>query len=290
MLLQEAIPLYERTARMRGRRQRGIDRYVQDIHWFIRYAGDREIASITTADIENYLEALADRCAIKTVKSALSSLRSLFIWSIRKGHRADDPTLDIPFPKEPDGIPRALSEHELTDLLTAINAVPAGLTLTRRWHWKRNARVICLMLYAGLRMQEAVDLRWHDLDIAANTLLVRDGKGGRSRTLPLHPRLRAILSAATSDCAADAVVGTRRGTPAARDHDRIFRVWLPRRGIVGIHAHRLRHTFATQLLRSGVDIRRIQILMGHQDISTTMRYLGVDPSWLQESINQLPDW
>lgn len=290
MLLQDAIPLYERTARARGRRQRGIARYVQDVRWFIDHTGNRPIADITALDVESYLEELAARCAIKTVKGALSSLRSLFIWAQRRGYRSDDPTLGIPSPKEPDSIPRALDERELRDVLTAINAVPAGLTLNRRWHWERNARFIYLMLYAGLRMSEAVDLRWHDVDFRANTLLVRDGKGGRVRVLPLHPRLHSILSAAVSDHADDAVVGTRRGTPAARDHDHIFRQWLPRLGIVGVHAHRLRHTFATELLRKGVDVRRIQVLMGHQDISTTMRYLRVDPSWLQESVNQLPTW
>lgn len=290
MLLEEAIPLYIRTAKSRGRQQRGIDRYVQDIRWFIQDAGNREIDSITSIDIEEYLETLSDRCKVKTVKSALSSLRSFFNWAMRRGHRTDDPTLGIPSPKEPDCIPSALDESELSKLLQAINTIPAGLTLTRRWHWTRNARLVYLMLYAGLRMQEVVDLRWRDVDFKANTLLVRNGKGGRCRALPLHPRLRAILHAAASDCADDAVVGIRSGAPTSRDHDRIFREWLPRLGVTGIHAHRLRHTFATELLRNKVDIRSIQVLMGHKDISTTMRYLRVDPSWMQESVNLLPEW
>lgn len=71
---------------------------------------------------------------------------------------------------------------------------------------------------------------------------------------------------------------------------RIFEVWLPRRGIRTIHAHRLRHTFATELLNAGVPLTEIQEALGHADISTTRIYLKVDFSRVKEAVNKLPNW
>jgi len=165
---------------------------------------------------------------------------------------------------------------------------PPFLTLKQRWYHRRNRRAVLLMLYAGLRMGEVIALRWQDVDLE-HALLVRDGKSGRSRSLPLHPVLLAELRMASGQ-PKSAVAGTMKGTPLVREIDHLFRRWLRKQGIE-ISAHQRRHSFATELMRQGVNLRAIQELLGHKQLETTQRYLMVEVEHLRSAVEQLPtEW
>jgi integrase len=171
--------------------------------------------------------------------------------------------------------------------------IPDNLPYHQLWHWKRNRRAIYLMLYTGLRLSEAAVLLWEDVDLHAEVLTVEEGKGGKARLLPIHPALWAKLDQVPRWARepAGAVAGKQDGerlNPKALAH--IFEVWLPKRGIKGVHAHRLRHTFATEMLKVGVPLPDIQEAMGHTDISTTRIYLRVDFSRLRGAVERLPTW
>ncbi len=148
------------------------------------------------------------------------------------------------------------------------------------------------MLYAGLRLAEAAALLWRDVDLHAGLLVVQEGKGGKARVLPLHPTLQAELHQAAGRAEPGAAVaGKRDGTPLepkALAH--IFDRWLPVQGVKGISAHRLRHTFATEMLKAGVALPDIQEALGHADISTTRIYLRVDIARVRVAVGRLPAW
>jgi site-specific recombinase XerD len=250
------------------------------------------IADLTVETLQNYQEHLAASKSISTILGMLTAVRSLARWAIRKGYLHYDPTTQLDWPKRAQTAPRPLHDDQIQQLWAAL-AMPAKLTTRQRWHWQRNRRAIALMQYAGLRLSEAASLRWQDIDLARGTLVVQDGKGGKARSLPIHKALRAELTQVpiSERLPEAAVAGKQDGTPLkGKVLARIFEIWLPRRGIHGISAHQLRHTFATELLNAKVDLRTIQELLGHSDISTTQRYLLVSANRLQSAIDSLPTW
>lgn len=285
----QLLPAYRSALVARGYRPRGIQKYVEQLRAFVRFAGDEVRAEgISTALITRYQEHLAARCSAGTVGNALTVLRSFCRWTLTQGLRSDDPTLTVVWPRLRKPAPRALSQAELRRLLKAIEE-PDALTEAQCWLWGRNRRAVLLMLFAGLRISEAAALRWREIDLEAGVLLVIDGKGGKDRSVPIHPTLRVELERVAPTRPTWAVVGRRDHqvlTPKSLAH--LFERWLPALG-VQISAHRLRHSFATELLRNGADLRAIQELLGHSSLETTQRYLMLGSRQLREAIDRLPD-
>jgi site-specific recombinase XerD len=285
--LYELLPRYELALAARKRRPRGIERYRHSLHRFFVFLGtDSTLESITTTRIERYQESLS-HLSNSTIINALSCIRSFCRWAIREELRDDDPTIRLEYPKRIRHAPRALFDHELRHLMTAINE-PASLSYQKSCQWKRNRRAIFLMLYAGLRLAEAAALCWSDVDLGSH-LIVREGKGGFDRAIPVHKSLAGELEKVPKDQRKGAVAGKEDGSNlTCRSIENIFRRWLPAQG-VSIAAHQLRHSFATQMLHNGADIRTIQELMGHKDLATTERYLMVDMKLKRKAIDCLPD-
>lgn len=130
---------------------------------------------------------------------------------------------------------------------------------------------LCAMFQwrAGLRISEALDLRSADVDFEANTLTVRNGKGGKTRTVPLHPELRVALRSTMRPSGGKPYVAADRST--------IYRRYQRFAGLPDTHC--LRHSAARHWLNEGVTVNEVQLLLGHSDLATTMRYLRlVDPS------------
>jgi integrase/recombinase XerD len=146
-----------------------------------------------------------------------------------------------------------------------------------------------LMLFAGLRISEAAALRWRDVDLEAGVLMVIEGKGGKDRAVPIHPILRAELLRVESPRPSWAVVGRRDNQPMnQKSLAHLFERWLPDCDL-HISAHRLRHSFASELLRHGADLRSIQELLGHTSLEMTQRYLMLGSQQLRAAIDRLPD-
>ena len=163
-----------------------------------------------------------------------------------------------------------------------IPAFPEELTAAKHFTWCRNRRAIFLMLFAGLRISEAAALRWRDVDLEGRYLVVRDGKGGKDRSVPLHPILLAELNKAPAHRPNWAVAGKADGScMTVKSMAHIFERWLPERGLT-ISAHQLCHSFATELLRKRADIREIQELLGHNSSRTTEIYTHVSTKSLQQ--------
>jgi site-specific recombinase XerD len=271
----------------RGRRPRGIDKYAEQLLAFVRFAGDATtVSDLTTELVTRYQEHLARRCSPGTVANALTVIRSFCRWAIERGLRGDDPTATVTWPRRRKPLPRALQRSELHRLLQAI-AEPVDATEYQRWVWRRNRIIVLLMLFGGLRISEVAALRWAEVDLDAGHLMVINGKGGVDRQIPIHPVLVAELQM-LDQRPSRAVAGSRNGAPLhAKSVAHVFERWLPARGI-RISAHRLRHTFASELLRYGADLRAIQTLLGHASLATTQIYLQLSGAQLQAAVAKLP--
>jgi site-specific recombinase XerD len=291
-LLNDLLPQYERFLAGKKRSQRGIERYRYALKRYFHYLGpEATLEQITQATIEEYQESIAHLSG-STIGNALSCIRSFCRWAIRRGFRLDDPTIFIERPSKKRPAPRALRTEELQALMAAIKE-PDDLSQEEQWYWQRNRRAVLLMLYAGLRLAEAAALRWKDVDLLGSPpyLVVRDGKGGHDRIVPLHRRLLRELKMVPTDerQTESAVAGkTDGGNLSYRSIEHVCDRWLANLG-VDISAHQLRHTFATQMLINGANLRAIQVAMGHKDLSTTERYLMVDTTETKKAIDVIPD-
>lgn len=271
-------------------RPRASDTYLKSLRRLHAWLGaEATVAAIDADAIGRYQVARSDK-APATIAKDLSAIRSYCRWCVRAKLRADDPTLELDWPKRTEPIPRALKARELRLLDSVLDRPLPVLNKKARAVAFRNNRAILLMLYCGLRSSEVPALDWRDVDLDEQTIVVRNGKGGKDRTVAIHPRVAQNLSLTPEAEQRGAVVGHSDGRPISyKSMPHIFSARYL--GAFGLHisAHMLRHTFAIQLLKNGADIRSIQTLLGHADLSTTQRYLALDLDDKKKAIARLPD-
>ncbi len=190
---------------------------------------------------------------------------------------ADEEAEKLKPPKVPRSLPKALTREEVKRLLSAIPPT------------RKRDRLIVLLLYgAGLRVSELCNLRRKDVDLERNLIVVRGGKGAKDRVVPipafLGDAIRDYLESREDD-SEYLIVEDRR-----RNKDRLSpkTVWhllkkYGERAGVEVTPHRLRHSFATHMLENGVDIRAIQELLGHSNLSTTQIYTKVTVEHLRKA-------
>jgi site-specific recombinase XerD len=213
--------------------------------------------------------ALGD-CAPRTVRRRFACVSSLFSYLIgAELFDGPNPAHALPLPKIPQELPRALSEEQVSRLFAAAKNAQQRL-------------ILALLLYGGLRRGEVTRLRAADVLLEQAAMLIR-GKGGKQRTVPICGPLEVALHGyiakrPVSHCP-ELIIG-RQGKVGLkpRSINRIFRACVERAGLspAEVTPHTLRHTFATHLIRHGVDVRTVQELLGHADLETTGRYLCSD--------------
>lgn len=273
--------------------------YGRDLIDFADFLANRraDFAQAAREDVEAYLISCEAQGLAKSTRARrLSAIRQLYRFAYDEGWRADNPAIRISGPGKDPRLPKTLSLPEVEALLTAARGL--GRTEAER------ARSTCLMelLYAtGMRVSELVTLPVTAARGDPRMLLIR-GKGGKERMVPLSGPARAALTAwlALRDTAEEAARLNRRVPPSrhlfpgsgAEGH-------LTRQGFHGllkdiavaagisparVTPHVLRHAFATHLLEGGADLRAIQTLLGHADLSTTEIYTHVLDARLKELV------
>ena len=275
-----------------------VEVYLRDVralreHLRAKRGKDMAIARLSAVDVRSQLAALFGTNGPATMSRKLSSVRAFCRFLVKRGALAGNPAAAIRGPKKPKGLPRALDVDDAFRLVEAPGAT--GRTSHRTLSAEEAARQTLLrlrdqalleLIYAtGLRVSEACGLDVTDVDrdrYGVPIVLVRRGKGGKSREVPLggaaDRALVAYLPARKGLGAAGAALFVNamgeRLTP--RSVQRMVRAWSI---AGGVHAkatpHGLRHSFATHLLDEGVDLRSIQELLGHASLASTQIYTKV---------------
>lgn len=259
--------------------------YRNDIMQFARWlaatddigALDRALQNSGESQLRDYVSHLfAEAYSNRSSARALSTLRRYFRWQVRRGLRADDPSAQIRMPQTPRSLPSSLSEKQVEALLQAPDiTTDAGL---------RDRAMLELLYATGLRVSELVTLRSGQLLLGQEVLRVV-GKGDKERLVPVGEWALQWLTRYLQSARA-ALLGERQSQylfPTSRsEHIRRESFWhlIKRYGKqAGIHQplspHTLRHAFATHLLDHGADLRAVQMLLGHSDLSTTQIYTHV---------------
>jgi site-specific recombinase XerD len=248
------------------------------VEWLGRL-GVAEPESVTRIQLRRYLASLQTRGRARTtIVRHAASLRAYFAWLERSGRLAASPAARLGASLQGSTLPTLASRDELERLLDA--------PVARDDHLALRDRAICELLYgAGLRVAELCGLDLADVDLRRGLVRVT-GKGDKQRTVPVHPTaLRALrdwLGAreglAGPDGEPGALFYNQRGR---RLGTRDVRRLLVARAGSPLHPHALRHTYATHLLEGGADLRVVQELLGHANLTTTQVYTHVSKERLQ---------
>ncbi len=276
-------PLRQRMLQDMGIRNLAVNTqqaYVQQISAFARHF-DRSPEVLGPEQVRTYQVQLIEerKLAPGSLSEVAAPLRFLYKFTQRRARNDDD----IPMPKRPLKRPIVLSPEEVVRFLACVAST--------------KHRAILTTIYAsGLRVSEAVALRPADIDSSRMVLRVDQGKGRKDRYVMLSPRLLEVLrdywrierprTWLFPGDRADHHISKNAVEQACQKAHRAAGIDKP------VTPHSLRHAFATHLLESGTDIRRIQLLLGHRSLATTSRYLKVATSSLVSTVSpfdQLPD-
>jgi integrase/recombinase XerD len=290
ILTQPAANLVERFLDAvwaeRGLSRNSLAAYRYDLQHLARYLAGRG-ATLTAARREDLLRFLADAMQAgrspRSLSRRLSVCRQFYRWALREGLVADDPSLQIENPRIGRGLPRALSEQHVSDLLSAPDASDAvGL---------RDRAMLEVMYATGLRVSELVTLELSQVNLNQGVVRVL-GKGGKERLVPLgevaQSWLRRYLGESRPELMRGAqspqvFVTSRQAAMTRQAFWHAIRRHALAAGIrFEVSPHMLRHSFATHLLNHGADLRVVQLLLGHSDLSTTQIYTHVAREGLKQ--------
>ena len=296
-----AVDLFlDMIATERSASRHTLDAYRRDLEDYSAFLASkgRDVASADTDDVRGYLAALARRhLASASVARRLSAIRQLHRFLYAEGKRKDDPAAVLEGPRRGRPLPKVLSIDEVTRLLDAAHAA-AGASQTRPAERVRAARLACLLevLYAtGLRVSELVALP-SSAARGEETLFVR-GKGGKERLVPLGEAARRAMRAYLDLRKEAGAEASRWLFPSFGESGHVTRQHVARElkelaagaGLdpAKVSPHVLRHAFASHLLANGADLRVVQALLGHADVSTTQIYTHVLDERLKSLVRDL---
>lgn len=271
----------------KGLSANSIASYGRDLQGFVDYLADegRAIRETTREDIRNFLAKLYGRgLSARSVARHLVSLRDFFRFLVKEAHMETDPTAEVDAPQIGHSLPKHLSTDEVERLLAQPDsATPAG---------QRDKAMLELLYATGMRVSELMDLRWEDFEPDLGIVRCR-GKGNKVRLIPVgksalravESYLRTARNRLTKGREVPFLFLNNRGGRLSRVG---FWMLIRRHGrAAGIASpltpHVVRHSFATHLLERGADLRSIQLMLGHSDISTTQIYTHV----LRERLKQV---
>lgn len=243
------------------------------------------LASATEEDLRNLAEEWSDLAASSVARKA-SALRRFFGFLADEGHRTDDPSHALPRPGQGRRLPKTLSHDDVQSMFAELERRKAE---AQPKHSDIRLHALLEILYgSGLRATEAVSLHVRAI-VPDRPFAILRGKGDKERLVPVSDRARA----AVADWLIVRPAGSHWLFPSGNSHlsrVRLFQLVRELAGHVGlpperVSPHVLRHAFATHLLEGGADLRALQMLLGHADISTTEIYTHVDSRRLVELVN-----
>jgi integrase/recombinase XerD len=289
----------------RGAGKNTLSAYARDLADFSSHlrTAKRSIAAASTEDLRGYLHQLArQKFAAASVARKLSAIRQLYRFLYAEGRRSDDPAAIIEGPKRGRPLPKVLSIEEVDRLLAAARESGNAESVSERL---RAARLTCLLelVYAtGLRVSELVALPASAAERNAQMLSIV-GKGGKERLVPLNDAAKQAMTeyrALLADASKDSKSGLTKSKwlfPSFGESGHVTRQHFARElkslaAGAGLRAdkvspHVLRHAFASHLLHNGADLRAVQTLLGHADISTTQIYTHVLEERLKSLVRDL---
>ena len=276
----------------RGLSANSIENYTFDILRLCRYLDEHEISvspvNITQEQVQHFIYEIAKQVNARSQSRIISGLKSFFNYIIFEGYRKDHPLELVETPKIGRKLPDTLSLQEIDGLIGAIDlSTPEG---------ERNRAILETLYGCGLRVSELINLKISDIFSDEGFLKVT-GKGNKQRFVPLSPVTEKYMLLYKTEIRShiniqkgheDVLFLNRRGKQLTRAM--IFTIIKQLAEQIGlrkvISPHTFRHSFATHLLENGADLRSIQLMLGHESITTTEVYVHLDRRHLSQIVNK----
>ena len=259
-----------------------FENYNRDLNKFFKFLNDykiKDIKKITKETVRLYfLKQKNNNISNRTLGRYYSSLNSFFLYSIEHEYIGVNPLKFIDYPKYTKKIPEYIYDYQLEKLLNEKTSENVEIEL-------RNKLIIHLLLDTGVRVSELVNIKVHDIDVEERIIKVF-GKGSKERFVFFTSKTKELLinyfikrkEKAITD---NLLINYKGEKLTERSVQKIIKLVGEKIGL-DIHPHLLRHTFATDLLNKGADIRMIQELLGHENLDTTQIYTHVSNSRVKE--------
>ena len=257
------------------------ENYARDITQLIKFADNLELHALQNIHIRRFIASLHSKgLGGKSIARMLSSWRGFFEFLVNRKNYDANPVIGLRAPKSPKTLPQVLSIEQASKLVD----ISDNAVLSVRDH-----AILELFYSSGLRLSEVINLNIDALDFSEGTVIVT-GKGNKTRIVPmgkhaidaiqqwLQVRVNFAIDDAASNAASKAVfIGLQGRRVGARNLQLRLKEWSIKQGInSSVHPHMLRHSFASHVLQSSGDLRAVQEMLGHANISTTQIYTHLD--------------
>jgi site-specific recombinase XerD len=261
---------------------------------YLQAEGIEELGEVRVTHLRAFLASEQNtRPAASSQARTTAALKLFFRFLVEEERLPRDPALPLRTPKKREALPDVLTMGELERLLASTGRAEIW---ERHFHAKpeRDRLLLALLAYAGLRRSELLGLDWDDVDLSRRLLRVRKAKGGRQRTIPIHPALVPLIvdyyEVRQPRVEPALFVGVQGKRLNDTQLDQLFRHYVDASGVgerKRVTPHTLRHVFASELLRAGANLRQIQELLGHKHLDSTQRYTRVNAHELRGAIKRL---
>lgn len=269
----------------RGLSPNTIQSYSNDLMRFIKFVEDKGIRldNITHEQINEYIAQIGNFLSRKSTARNLSAIKGFFRFLVSEGFLTTNPTRLIATPKIPRRLPEILTYQEVEHLLNQPDiSTPTG---------QRDRAMMELLYATGLRVSELVNLRMENVNLQAGYVRIM-GKGSKERMVPFGDKASKAIKEYIrdgrprlgKDTKTSYLFLNKRGKPLTRQGFwKILRAYGLKAGIKKhLTPHKLRHSFASHMLEGGADLRSVQVLLGHEDISTTQIYTHITRERLKQ--------
>lgn len=236
------------------------------------YFRGRYLYDITTEDIEKYKAARAKEVAPATVNRELATLKTMFTKAIAWGKLKDHPAQTVKFLREPNGRLRFLEKEEIVNLLAKCKGIIKP--------------IVIVALNTGMRRAEILNLKWRDIDFNRGIIYLLDTKNGERREVPMNAWAKSTIIRIRTHPESPYIFCNTSGRPYVNIRKSFLKA-VTDSGILNFHFHDLRHTFASHLVMSGVDINTTRELLGHKDIRMTLRYSHLSQDHKKRAVDVL---
>jgi len=274
MLFKDMAALYLDEHSKVNKRSYATDCF--NVRRLLEVFGNKSLSEITTHDVERLKGALLQELAVATTNRHLTLLTGIFNKAIAWGKTEHNPTAKVKKPKENNRRVRYLTGNEEERLRAAVT----GET------WQK----VEVAFNTGMRRGEQFNLRWANIDFQSRVITIPQSKHGEMRHVLMNDAVLGILRGLPGRLKSEYVFPSKTArTPVNANNfvNRVFAPALKAASITDFRWHDLRHTFASRLAMSGVDLRTIQELLGHKSITMTLRYSHLSPDHKLEAVNRL---
>jgi len=258
---------------------------------YITYISITDINLISTSTIRQYFYYARENRNLcqSSISKMIATIKSFFNYLEEEEIIVKNPARKIRVPKKIYRIPSVMSKYEVDLIIRSVDFAP----LRCKKNNTRDKLILSILYYTGIRKSELLNLNWTDINLSKSSVIIRRGKGGKDRLIPLHRKVTELLDKYLDErlpLKTDALIIGEQGRRLCNSgFVYLLKMYLTLSGLnrKGYSAHTFRHSFATHLVEAGVDLFKVQKLLGHASLDTTKIYINFNSSQMAKAVEKL---